>query len=220
MFAELVDALRCPWPHAESWLVATADHVVERHIVEGILGCPVCRAEFPVHRGVVALHGEGGAATPDAEPTDLLGVAGLRLAALLDLTDGAGFAVLHGRWGSAAAEVRAVAGTPLMLVNPPAGIEGEPGITVLRTSGPLPLAAGSARAIAVDVAPAPVVASAVRATAAGGRVVAPAGLEVPDDVRELARDERVWVGERVAALPLVSLHVRRGATRTPTPDAG
>ena len=45
----------------------------------------------------------------------------------------------------------------------------------------------------------------------GGRIVAPADSPVPSEVRELARDATVWVGER---LPLpsapVTLHVRRG----------
>jgi hypothetical protein len=41
--------------------------------------------------------------------------------------------------------------------------------------------------------------------------VAPAQAGVPEGVRELARDERVWVGEREAPpSELVRLHVRRG----------
>lgn len=50
---------------------------------------------------------------------------------------------------------------------------------------------------------------AVRAVQQGGRMIAPADVPVPDDVRELARDEDEWVGEvRVAASGLVPL--RRG----------
>jgi hypothetical protein len=37
MFIELVDALRCPVPHEESWLVASADRMEARHIVDGTL---------------------------------------------------------------------------------------------------------------------------------------------------------------------------------------
>jgi len=40
---------------------------------------------------------------------------------------------------------------------------------------------------------------AVRALVAGARLVAPAGAAVPAGVRELARDEADWVGERDAA---------------------
>jgi len=55
------------------------------------------------------------------------------------------------------------------------------------------------------------VSSAARATRIGGRVVAPVTAAIPDGVRELARDDRVWVGAR-EAMPSVpiTLHVRRG----------
>ena len=44
-----------------------------------------------------------------------------------------------------------------------------------------------------------------------GRVVAPVSLALPDGVREIARDQVIWVAEREAvASPLVTLHVRRG----------
>ena len=48
-------------------------------------------------------------------------------------------------------------------------------------------------------------------TRVGGRLVAPAESRVPEGVRELVRDDVVWVGERLA-LPSapVTLHVRRG----------
>jgi hypothetical protein len=54
------------------------------------------------------------------------------------------------------------------------------------------------------------VASAIRATRAGGRVVLPAGVALPAGVCELARDASVVVAEREAATSLpVTLHVRR-----------
>ena len=40
MFVELVDLLRCPHAHEDSWLVAAADETADRHIVHGSLGCP------------------------------------------------------------------------------------------------------------------------------------------------------------------------------------
>jgi hypothetical protein len=51
----------------------------------------------------------------------------------------------------------------------------------------------------------------VLATRTGGRIVAPAQSLLPDGVRELVRDEHVWVGEREAPpSAFVRLHVRRG----------
>ena len=82
---------------------------------------------------------------------------------------------------------------------------------MLRTDGDLPLASGAARAMAIDHVSIERAASAVRATRTTGRVVAPVSLALPDGVREIARDQVIWVAEREAvASPLVTLHVRRG----------
>ena len=210
MFIELVDALRCPVPHEESWLVAATTRMEQRHIVHGTLGCPVCNAEYPIRDGVVDFRRgpEDQAAPHHATPDE----PAMRLAALLDLTDALGFAVLLGRWGSWAAELAAIVETPLILVDPPASVIGAPGISVLRTNGDVPLASGAARAMAIDEVSVGRAASAVRATRTRGRVIAPLSLALPDGVRELARDDTIWLAEREPApSPLVTLHVRRGA---------
>jgi uncharacterized protein YbaR (Trm112 family) len=208
MFIELVDALRCPNAHEESWLVAAARRMEARHIVEGTLGCPVCAAEYPIHHGVADFRrtpAPVGAARTAADADTAA-----RLAALLDLTDAGGFAVILGEWGVHAALLQALAETPLLLVNPPADVEGAPGISVLRCDDVLPLAAAAARGTAISEASPALVDAATRMTKAGGRLVAPVSIPVPDGVRELARDGAWWVGEREKApLPLLSLHVRR-----------
>lgn len=211
MFIELVDALRCPVPHEESWLVASATRMEARHIVEGALGCPVCHAEYPIHRGAVDFRRVPqppvkAADTPPRDPVEAM-----RLAAFLGLGDAGGFAVLLDAWGAQASALRELVETPLILVDPPSGTEGQPGISVLLSNGPIPLAAGAARGTAVHVDAPARVAEAERVTRAGGRLVAPAGVRLPDGVRELARDDALWVGEKEAApSPLVTLHVRRG----------
>ena len=208
MFIEIVDALRCPVPHEESWLVAAAQRMDARHIVEGTLGCPICSAEYPVRDGVVDFRRSGGYVAP--EGTSSNADHAIRIAAFLDLSDAHGFAVLLGSWGAHAAELSALVELPLMLVDPPPATTGSPGISVLRCDGALPLAAGAARAMAIDAGDAERVASAVRATRANGRVLAPVIVPVPSDVREIARDASVWVGERESAVsPVVTLHVRR-----------
>lgn len=209
MFIELVDALRCPAAHEESWLVASTTRMEARHIVAGTLGCPVCMAEYPIDEGVVDFR--RGRASASA-PRDREGPEGsMRVAALLDLADASGFAVLLGVWGAIALELSTIVETPLVLVDPPAGMAGSPGISVIRCDGALPLATGAARGIAIDSAGAARALDAVRVTRARGRVLAPGELNVPAGVRELARDEHVWVGEREAiSSPIVTLHVRRG----------
>lgn len=211
MFVEIVDALRCPRAHEESWLVLAARHTEDRRVLEGTLGCPVCRAEYPIHAGIADFSDETArvrsfdAATLTLPPAD-------HLAAMLNLSDALGFAVLIGVWGARAGElVELLDAPPLLLVDPPAGIAMGHGLSGIRAGAKLPLAPGAARAVATDAVDPARVADAARVTRVGGRVVAPAGSLVPEGVRELVRDDAVWVGERLA-LPSapVTLHVRRG----------
>jgi len=135
----------------------------------------------------------------------------MRLAAMLDLTDAHGFAVLLGAWGSLAVALTTVANTPLIVVDPSDAVRGSPGISVVRCDGEIPLATGAARAVAVDLANTSRLDSAVRVTRSKGRVLAPASVVLPVGVRELARDGHAWVAEREPiASPIVTLHVRRG----------
>jgi uncharacterized protein YbaR (Trm112 family) len=211
MFVEIVDALRCPREHEESWLVLAARRTEERHVLEGTLGCPVCRAEYPIHDGIADFtesttrQRAAAAALHTMPPAD-------HLAAMLSLGDAMGFAVLIGAWGARADELlELLDAPPLLLVEPPAGVVMGHGLSGIRAGATLPLATGAARAVATDSLEMMRVADAARITRVGGRLVAPAESRVPEGVRELVRDDVVWVGERLA-LPSapVTLHVRRG----------
>lgn len=213
MFIELVDALRCPAPHAESWLVASSTRMEARHIVDGVLGCPVCKAQYPVRNGVVDFRRDPGPAQPAGLDFSLRGdqETATRLAAFLGLSDAHGFVLLLDEWGAQASALRELVETPIMLVDPPAGREGEPGISVVLSDGVPPLARRAARATAIGNAGPERAAAAVRLTRSGGRIVGPARLPVPDGVREIARDDTLWVGEKQPEhSSVVSLHVRRG----------
>ena len=218
MFIELVDALRCPHPHEESWLVLAATRIDARHIREGALGCPVCRAEYPIRDGIADFRlGESRdepelARSDRAQPASLEEVSADHLVALLGLGDAFGFVVLTGEWGTRAPALLDTSPMPpLLLVDPPDDVAMVPGMSGVRSGASLPLAAGAARAVAVDATDATRLASAVHVTRAGGRIVAPAAAAIPAGVRELARSAAVWVGEREAApSALVRLHVRRG----------
>lgn len=209
MFIELVDALRCPVSHEESWLVAAADRTEARHIIEGTLGCPVCKAQFTIHDGVADLrrahHEPSDAASVPADAGEAVG-----LAAFLGLDDTPGTVLLLGGWAVHARGLRELVDVNVIAADPPSGMRGEPGISVLRCDGPLPLAPGVARGTAVDATDGGNrIASAVRATRVGGRVVGPVSVPVPAGLRELARDARLWVAEREPNLPIVSLARRR-----------
>ena len=218
MFIELVDALRCPRPHEESWLVLAATRIEARHIQEGALGCPVCRAEYTIRDGIADFRldaAPGGAEHPhraDESIESIEGVSAVDLAALLGLGDALGFVVLVGTWGHRANSLLELEPMPpLLLLDPPDGAAIVPGMSGVRSGASLPLAAGAARAVAIDATEATRLASAVHVTRSGGRIVAPAAASVPDGVRELARGAAVWVGEREAPpTAFVRLHVRRG----------
>jgi len=207
VFIELVDVLRCPNPHEETWLVLAAEQMNERDAIEGTLGCPICHAEYRIVGGV-AHFDRGAHRQPRSESHDENEA--IRLAALLDLTDARGYAILVGDTGIHAPGLRDHTDVQLLLVNPPPGIAMGGGLSGL-TSAPassLPLAAASARGIALDAAATPQqLDAALGVVSAGGRIVAPIALPVPRGVTELARDDRHWVAERSSA-PIASGFVK------------
>ena len=203
MFLELIDHLRCPRAHAESWLVASSTRMEGRHIVEGVLGCPVCREEYPVRRGV-ACFTEGSPPPPNGNAPPPDGAGALRVAALLDLAEPRGFTVLHGDAARVASLVRQMTGAQLLLVNPPAGIEPGDGISALVTpaDAPWPIEAASAFAAALGVDATAAEAQAAADTVRfGGRIAAPVRVPLPTGVNEIARDDHWWVAARESVGP-------------------
>lgn len=202
MFVELIDVLRCTRPHEESWLVAVPTRMDGRHIAEGVLGCPVCQAEYPVRRGVVDFTGgiasDRGSRSPPGggEAREDAAADAMRLAALLDLTDEKGWVLLTGRWARLIDQMQSLVENELLVVNPPADREGGNGVSVIRVGDVLPIASGLARAAAIDLSTGFDPNAAAAAVRSGGRVMGPSALAVPAGVRELARDDAGWVGER------------------------
>lgn len=201
MFVELVDVLRCPNPHEETWLVLATRRMDGRTVIDGVLGCPICQAEFPIERGIARFdrgHPRPTATLPSDEEEST------RLAALLNLTDGRGYAILIGETGNYAPELRALTDVQLLLVDPPPGIQmghGLSGLTMDGSSWSVPLAAASARAIACDDRGSPDhLDSWLQIAALGARILAPVAVPLPNGLTELARDARHWLAERTGAL--------------------
>ena len=199
MFIELIDVLRCPNVHEESWLVLASRRIDGRDVMEGVLGCPVCEAEYPIADGVVQF---ARAARSNAVVGPSSEDEAMRLAALLDLATPEGYAVIAGTLGKDAAYLRALTDVPLLLVNPPPGTEmgsGLSGMTIESDWATLPLAPSSARAVALDDTATPTqLLAGLRVVRPSGRVLAPIALSLPDGVTELARDARQWLVERRA----------------------
>lgn len=191
MFIPLVDILRCPVAHEDTWLVAAIDRAAGRDIVEGTLGCPRCHAEYAIHAGVVLF-------APDVERPAYRApgeAEAIRLAAALDLTDPYRTAVLQGEWGVNAPIIAGMSPAQLLLVNAPDGIASGDGISLLRAAA-APLARGSVGAAAFDANATPeMIASLVASLRVGARMAGPVTREVPAGLMELARDGEVWVAE-------------------------
>ena len=213
MFVELIDQLRCPAAHEETWLVLFADESRDRHILRGTLGCPVCGRRYPIVNGTVwfrpperdAPPGHDGSASTtagagapagaaDAERTDWP----TRLAAFLGLGDVRGVAALYGSWAAHAEALGdLVDGVELLAVAP--GEATHPMLSTLEpsSSAAIPLATGALQAAALPAGASDAdAAEAARLLRAGGRLLAPAATPLPHAVVELARDADWWVGER------------------------
>jgi uncharacterized protein YbaR (Trm112 family) len=214
MFIELVDLLRCPRDHEDSWLVAAIHERAGRDIVRGVLGCPICTAAYPIENGV-AIFGRGIPSAQDHargaydESSDDLA---MRCAALLDLFEPGGAVILGGTWARAARGLLEIARTGILLVAPQPSVPPGSTLSTIEISDGFPVAAGSIRGIALDerTCSASLLASAVHALKPGGRLVAPVSAKMPPGVIERARDDALWVAETdPASGTLVPLTVQR-----------
>jgi uncharacterized protein YbaR (Trm112 family) len=229
----LLDALRCPAPHAEEWLVAMVHQADGPRLIEADLACPACGAAFGLQAAVAwfrassvqdsavertprAATGSAPAAAwetndPDAD----------RLAALLGVAEGPWPVVLVGARAAAGAALAAIVSPPQWWINPdPVALGNAPHPTwlaaVLHIGPRWPLAARQAAAVALDATHATPaqLAEAVRVLRSGGRLVAPAWAPLPEGVRELARDATEWVAEATGSVraegdgPLVPIRRR------------
>lgn len=205
MFTELIDSLRCPNPHEDSWLVATSTRTGQRHILDGKLGCPVCQATFPIDDGEVLF--SAGSTMRSAIVMDQDWA--FRLAAQLHLLEAPQPILLTGIWSRAVTALRALVPTVTMFVGDATTMPAlDEKVSTLRLppSG-IPLASGVLRGLALDAlhsTPA-YLTSAARVVRASGRLVVPASTTLDDDSwRTIASDDAVLVAERraVASAPV------------------
>jgi len=194
MHLDVIPALRCPREHEESGLVLVADETHGRHVVTGVLGCPVCEAEYPVRSGVAYF------VNPTAADADTRNHEIIRTAAMLGLTEPGGVIMLAGQWASTADVISEIAEALVLVVNPPAPADYAERVSVLHADQ-LPIAEGALRAAAID-APVDDVASVLRPK---GRLVATHTVPAPPDIAEIARDAEYWVGERREVVPVLPL---------------
>lgn len=93
----LTDVLTCPRCGPDFGLVLLADRIEERRVARGSLGCPNCRAMYPIRGGVADLRLSAAAGpeplpAPAGDPSE----PALRLAALMGLAEAHGTVLVAG----------------------------------------------------------------------------------------------------------------------------
>lgn len=221
MHLELVELLRCPVNHAVGVLVASADEIENRYVMQGILGCPECFAEYVVRDGVTHFVEPGlpNAVVRGDGDSEVDRDSAMRLAAQLGLSAGRTVFALIGFGAEMVLAMREIVAARVLLFNAPGAPTTEMLIAasqvapsgVARCGDVLPLTARKFDGIAF--APSTHTASlldqAVIALRPGARLVASVTAAVPAGMRELVRDDRVWVAEREAAASAPIALVRR-----------
>jgi len=206
MHIELTEMLRCPEPHPAAFLVMSTGEMLGRMVRSGVLGCPVCRREYPIRNGVVEFSGHapqargadtrslaaGGARGPAVEPQTLQ--------ALLDLGGPGGYVVLVGAATRHAVGLAGLmAGIHFVGINPPGDIDELPMLSLLACDAMIPLRDAMARAavVGVDRVESGWLAEAQRVVLRGRRVVVEqAAVAWPAGLTALAAGEGLSVGER------------------------
>ncbi|MGH7545582.1 MAG: hypothetical protein ACREKI_05300, partial [Gemmatimonadota bacterium] len=90
MQLELTDHLICPRCSPEQHLILLVHETREGRVWRGWLGCPRCRADYPITGGLADLRDVRDAAPVAAEPFEREGLP-LTMAALVGVTEGPAF---------------------------------------------------------------------------------------------------------------------------------
>jgi uncharacterized protein YbaR (Trm112 family) len=201
MFIELIDLLRCPVEHDETWLVAAFAKMDGRFVIEGKLGCPVCSASFPITSGVARFDARGVVRpeVSDARPFDDPDYA-IRIAAMLDLTRPGMTVVLEGASAEVAKDLVEIAGSRVVTVNAHGSIKEAEGVAGVTAGNRLPLGTASVDGIVVGPDSTFSLTEAIRVVKRAGRLVGPSSMTPVAGTRELARDDRNVVLESVGEL--------------------
>jgi uncharacterized protein YbaR (Trm112 family) len=193
---ELTEILRCPRDHEESFVVCVAHRAEGRQVVSGVVGCPVCLAEFPIRDGELDLSASAGPRGEVAAPGALTAEA---LATFLDLRGPGGYvALVGGAARLAPALVALLPGVHHVVVNAPPDVARSADCSYVSCPDRIPLKASQVRAVVLGAgsAGAPWPAEAARVLLRGLRVVIEDERASPDGISELARGAGVFVGEK------------------------
>ncbi len=205
MHVTVIERLRCPAGHAESSLVASATRQIERRIVDGSLGCPVCGAEYPIRNAVADFRrdppteGERTVLQRREPPNE---DAAIRLAAQLDLTEPGRLLLLFGDYARLAPALSVMFDSMCVAINAPQREEQHIAehASVLRSDATIPIAPRAAHgaAVAEDQLRQVRLEQVRDQLRVNGRLVLPASAALPDGMTLLAQDQRELVAVRAS----------------------
>src|SRR4051812_46101445 len=155
MYILLTDILACPRCGPEHGLVLLADRIDERRVIEGRLGCPNCREQYPIHHGVLDVRTAGDASpspspSPD-EADDGDAEAAVRLAALMGLADARGTVLVAGPGAALANAIAGIVpeGEVVAFTAGPPGGEERAGVSRMVGGGRFPFRDATLRGVAL-----------------------------------------------------------------------
>lgn len=196
MFIELADLLRCQANHPESHLVVATGEMKGRRISRGVIGCPVCNAEYRIEGGVVRFGTADSAET--AETTAPVPDA-TAIHAFLGLGGPGGYVALVGSATRAAPALSALLGeVHLVGINAPSGVVSDPMFSLLECPGSIPLRTATVRGVVVggERADQLWLAEAARVVLPGQRLVVLSNEGSIEGVERMATGPGVWVGRK------------------------
>jgi uncharacterized protein YbaR (Trm112 family) len=206
----LTDVLTCPRCGPDFGLILLADRMGNRRVVDGHLGCPNCRAHYPVRDRVVDLRIDGSAETSDVvDVVDAIASAdasdpgagrggdeaAMRLAALMGLAGASGTVLVAGPGAGHAAAVAALVPELEVIAlaestESPVPIDDDARVSPVRTSGAgLPFRGGLRAAALTGAADDARLREGLRVLSPGARlVVDPAPAGTADALRALGAE--------------------------------
>jgi uncharacterized protein YbaR (Trm112 family) len=173
MHIALTDVLTCPRCGPGFGLILLAESVSQRRVLDGSLACSNCRERYPVVDGFAELRVPPWPAASPGSPSPGSADDAMRLAALLDLSEGTGLVLVAGRDVHLAQPLAAL-GERFEVVVCSAAASGWPesaGVSRLAAGTPLPFFGRAFRGVAITAGAGVGWSEAARVVAPMGRLV-------------------------------------------------
>ena len=196
MHIELIDLLRCPRDHEETWLVAALNAVQDRFVLKAKLGCPVCGASYSISKGVADLRTDPLDASTAA--TDPDHEAALRIAALLNLTVPNSVVILEGAHAAFAQQISDMTECKVIALNPSGPIDDSETVATVLCNARIPFASDTIAGVAFESVE--LIHDIPRVLRQGGRALLPVNTSIPTGLVEITRDMQNVLAESVGAM--------------------